>query len=117
MSKNRVVINIAGSSYRVLSEESAEYVRLVSEEVDARITRAKKSSSDISSLMAAILTAMDFCDLYRKSVKNKAELESQNRSIRDINESLRMENNILRAKIGKLEMKLSALTTKKNGKN
>lgn len=117
MSKNRVVINVAGSSYRILSEESSEYVRLVSEEVDEKITNAKKSSSDISNLMAAILTAMDFCDLYRKSIKNKADLENQNRTTKEVNESLKIENNILRTKIAKLEMKLSTLNNKNNIKN
>lgn len=116
MSKNRVRVNIAGSSYTILSEESEDYVHSIGEEVDAKISDIKKSSSDISSLMAAILTAMDFCDLYKKSIANNNGLEDESKETFNANESLRKENNALRARINNLEMKLNSINMKKHGK-
>ena len=116
MEKNRVRINVAGSTYTILSEEEESYVKAIGEEVDKKISEIKKRSSDISSLMAAILTAMDFCDLYRKSLSEKNKINNENKNHFNITESLRKENSLLREKIGDLEMKLRAINMKNNVK-
>ena len=116
MSKNRVRLNIAGSIYTILSEENENYVRSVGDEIDKKINQIKKSSTDISSLMAAILTAMDFCDLYKKSIENQRDLENKNKNYYSMNENLRTENNTLKIKIDSLEKKLNAMSIKNNGK-
>ncbi len=112
MQKNRVKVNIAGSSYIVLSEENEDYIRNISEDVDEKIKDIKKSSTDISSLMAAILTAMDFCDFYKKSESASAEFKKQNQNYINANESLRKENSELRKRLSEMEMKLQAISIK-----
>ncbi len=114
MAKNRVRVNIAGSSYVVLSEENEDYIRTISEDIDKKINDIKKSSTDISSLMAAILTAMDFCDFYKKSTSVSSEFSNKIQTYINANESLRQENSELRKKISDLEMKLQALSIKSN---
>ncbi len=116
MQKNRVKVTIAGSSYMILSEENEDYVRSVSEEIDKKIESIKKSSSDISSLMAAILTAMEFCDLYKKSISTSSELNVKSQNYINVNEKLRLENSELRKRISDLEMKIGAINIKNSNR-
>ena len=124
MPKNRVRLNIAGSDYNFLSDENEGYVRSVGAQVDSKIREAKKVSSDISTLMAAILTSMDFCDLYRKSVNNLYNLENRiNEYLNNITKSqveiekLRAENKDLINRISDLEIKISSMDSGRNLEN
>lgn len=120
MSKNRVRLNIAGSEYTFLSEEEEGYVRSIGFQVDSKIREAKKVSSDISTLMAAILTSMDFCDLYGKSINNLYNLQNRTNEYLETaakaqmeTERLREENNLLKKKISTLEEKIQMKNIKK----
>ena len=113
MLKNKVRVNIAGSNYVVLSEEEESYTKLVAEEVNKKIEEIKKSSSDISSLMAAILTAMDFCDLYSKSILTISNLNIKGEEHIKEKEMLQKENSELKKKIFEMEKKIKILESKK----
>lgn len=106
MEKNRIKINIAGSSYVILSDESEGYVRSIADEINSKVELIGRKSSDISNLMAAILTAMDFCDLYKKTIKIADEMERNYKNYASVNERLRKENSGLRRIISGLEAKL-----------
>ena len=112
MLKNKVRVNIAGSYYVILSDEEESYTKLIAEEVNKKIEEIKKSSSDISSLMAAILTAMDFCDLYSKSILTLSNSNIKDEQRVKEKENLQKENSELKKKINEMEKKIKFLENK-----
>lgn len=121
MSKNRVKLNIAGYDCAILSEESEGYIRSVGAEVDSKIREIMKKNSDISTLMAAVLSSMEFCDFYRKSMEKSKSFEGRIREYLETAakaqvtaEKLRGENESLRKKVSDLEIKLGSLNMKKD---
>ena len=62
MSKNKIIISIAGSELVVMTEESREYTTMLANTVDRKIRDLLASSSKVTTPMACILTCLDLCD-------------------------------------------------------
>lgn len=120
MTKNRVKINIAGYDCAIISEESEGYIRSVCAQIDSKIRNMMKSNSNISTLMAAIVTSMDFCDVYRKSTQEVQNLEIRMKEYLEAATSLEVgaqklkeENQVLRKRVADLEMRLRSVSIKR----
>lgn len=66
MAKTKVSVNICGSDYVILSDESESYVRTIALEVDEQINESLKNNIRKSLSKAAILVAMNYCDKSKK---------------------------------------------------
>lgn len=75
--KNRVKLKICGYDFIVSSEDSEEYMIQTAQTVEKRIVMTSNSSSGMSTSMAAIFTAMEYCDEAQKAQKTADNLRSQ----------------------------------------
>lgn len=71
MSKTKVKLRICDIDCTISSDDSEEYIRTISDEIDRAISAVLKKNDRISLSMAAIITAMTYCD---ESIKAKAKL-------------------------------------------
>ena len=72
MEKHIVKVNILNTEYSLVTEENDEYVSKLAKKVEENIEQAMLNNSNISTMSAAILTAMDFCD---KACKSEYKLQ------------------------------------------
>ncbi len=79
---NKVKLTIGGMNYYISSDENEEYVEKLGNELNQKIDELTKSNSSLSTTMAAVLSALEFCDERneaRKEVENiKKELKRVN---------------------------------------
>ncbi len=76
MDKKVHKLNIAGEEYRIVSDESTEYMQDLAREVDAKMTTILRSSH-VSTTQAAILVALQYADDATKNSGNADTLRSQ----------------------------------------
>lgn len=77
MEKNRVKMNICGTDYVITSDDDVEYMKTVGQEVEELMEEILKSNSRVSVTMAAVLTALKYCDQYKKAIENADNLRNQ----------------------------------------
>lgn len=107
MSKNKIIISIAGSELVVMTEESREYTTKLANIIDAKIRDLLASSSKVTTPMACILTCLDICDENEKSKLAASRMREEmknyferNAELEDKIEELERENAMLRRRIG-----------------
>ena len=76
------MVNISGSPYTILADESEEYVQKVSSYLDSKVTDIL-SGNRISSLDAMVLAGLNIADDYFKSLELNDSLRSQLKSCLD----------------------------------
>ncbi len=67
---------IAGEEYRIVSDESAEYMQNLARELDVKITSITKASR-VSTTQAAVLVALQYADDAQKNSGSADTLRSQ----------------------------------------
>ncbi len=102
MSKNKIVISIAGSEMVVMTEESREYTTKLANIIDLKMRQLLSSSSKVTTPMASILTCLDICD---ENEKNKAAAAR----LRDEIKSYYERNIELETKVSRLEDEIEIL--------
>ena len=68
--KIKVRINIVGSEFTVLSQDSESYTLSIAKEVDEKIGEIRSANPNISITAAVMLAALNFCDCAKKSEKD-----------------------------------------------
>lgn len=85
--KKRVVVQIEGRNYVVITTEDEKYVNSVADEVISRIRKATQASKNFDTRDCAILAALDLCDDRNKAVKkSKALVGKADKIIQNTNE-------------------------------
>ncbi len=102
MSKNKIIISIAGSELVVMTEESREYTTRLANIIDLKMRDLLSSSSKVTTPMASILTCLDLCD---ENEKNKAAAAR----LRDEIKSYYERNIELETKLSRLEDEVDML--------
>ncbi|MBQ8605139.1 MAG: cell division protein ZapA [Clostridia bacterium] len=107
MSKNKIIISIAGSELVVMTEESREYTTMLANTVDRKIRDLLASSSKVTTPMACILTCLDLCDENEKAKAAATRLRDEiknyyerNAELEDRVEELEQELAVLRRRNG-----------------
>ena len=67
MEKNKVRVTIAGITYSLLTEETAEYTTELASEVDAKLAEMQGANPFMSTNQAAMLLAIEFADKAKKA--------------------------------------------------
>lgn len=65
--RNRVELRIAGKDYAIVGSEPEEYIQKVGHYIDKKMTEIMRSSSSLSTSLAAVLTAINVADDFFKS--------------------------------------------------
>jgi Cell division protein ZapA. len=77
MSKNRIKLNICGSECVISSDDSESYVRSIGDEVEKAMKGIIEKDERISVTLAAIITALSYCDESHKASGSADNLRSQ----------------------------------------
>lgn len=77
MGRNRVVLHICDMDFPVSTDNSIDYVRVLGDEIDTKMKEILSSSTRVSVTQAAVLTALDFLDMYHKSGENMDSVRAQ----------------------------------------
>lgn len=75
---NQIKLTVGGINYTVKSDESAEYLNKLGDELEMRLRRIVKRNPTMSTTMAAIMAALEASDEAKKA---KAELEQLKRQL------------------------------------
>ena len=70
-------LNICGSDYILVSEDSESYMHLVGEKVDEKLSEVLTKNPKLSVSMAAVLSSLEFCDEVMKTQEKFESLKSQ----------------------------------------
>lgn len=75
--KNRVKLKICGNEFYILSQDSEEYIRTVADKVERSLQSLMNRSPNMSTTMAAVFTALEFCDEAAKATESADNLRAQ----------------------------------------
>lgn len=81
--KNRVKLNIAGCEITIGSDDNESYIRETGAIVDEHIRKVMEQTPNMSTTLAAIFAALDFCDEANKERKTADNLRDQIKSYFD----------------------------------
>lgn len=109
MPKNRVKVSIMDAEYIVLSDEDESYVIETAAEIEKKIMTIINSNSRISMLMATTLTAMDYCDIAKKSNLASDNLRSQIKDYLEESSKSRAQLEESKKEIAKLNREIQTL--------
>lgn len=99
--KNRTVVTICDMEFSLIGDENEEYTKKVAEHVDKRMKEVS-DSAEISTLDAAVLSAINIADDYFRQVDSAENMRSQLKDYFDEISRLKDENAELRRENGKL---------------
>lgn len=77
MAKNKIKLNICGFECGLCSNEDENYIRSIGSEVQQAINDMMESNERLSVTMAAIITALNYCDEAHKSADTADNLRTQ----------------------------------------
>lgn len=112
MEKNRVKLTICGSEYTILTDDSIEYTAALSDELDEKIRAVLNDNSGVSVTQAAVLTALEYCDMYKKAEKSADNLRGQIKDYLVDSERARTEVEFTRREVERLNREVQKLQAK-----
>jgi cell division protein ZapA len=113
MEKNRVKLNINGNDYIITTDDDIDYVADLGRELDEMIRKLIKENPRLSITQAAILCALDYADLAKKSELSAENLRSQIQDYLEDAARARTDAEITRREAERLSKELSALRSKR----
>ncbi len=84
MEKNRVAIRVAGQEFKLAGDESEQYMREISEEVNARIDRMQRQYPTLSTANAVLLVCLNMADELKKLRSDYEQLDSRIAQLREM---------------------------------
>lgn len=109
MAKNRVHLKIGGSAYTVLTDDAPEYVEELAEELDKEMRSIINENPSLSVTQAAVLTALDKADTCKKCTASSDNLRAQIKDYLEDSARARMEVDVARREIERLNREISSL--------
>lgn len=117
MSKNRVKLNICGSECVIGSDDSESYVRAIGDEVEKAMEDIIGKNDRISITMAAIITALSYCDEAHKSSDSADNLRSQIKDYLEDSSHSRTEAEEAKRELERLKREIQALRARLSDKD
>jgi cell division protein ZapA (FtsZ GTPase activity inhibitor) len=93
---------IAGEEYRIVSDESSDYMQELAHELDAKMTSILRGSK-ISTTQAAILVALQYADEAIKNSGNADSLRSQLKSYLEDSAQAKSERDFYKRELERLK--------------
>lgn len=112
---NKVRVTIAGTQYAVATTDPEKYVGALAQKLDSDIAKLLDANDKLTVTKAAVFCAMEYLDEYQKSMSSAENMRSQIQGyiadaahaklaedkLREENEALRCELDVLRAQLQK----------------
>lgn len=105
-SKNHMRLKICGTEYALCSDDSEGYMKEQGEKVEQHIRQMMKDNPSLSISMAAVLTALEYCDDATKSKDTADNLRVQIKEYLSEAARVRGENDELRRRVDELNFQL-----------
>ncbi|MEG0979282.1 MAG: cell division protein ZapA [Oscillospiraceae bacterium] len=115
MEKTKVKLSICGSDYFIFTDDDVKYVNDLGNELDERLSKLVHESSRISITQAAILVALEYADTAKKAVDSADNLRNQIKEYLEDSARYKMEAEVARRDIERLNRELQSLRTKQSG--
>lgn len=112
MEKNRVNLKICGSSYSILTEDDPEYVEGLGEIIDKEMKAVSQEAPSLSLTQCAVLVALDQTDACKKATASADNLRAQIKDYLEDSARARMEVDVARREIERLNREISNLRNK-----
>lgn len=112
MSRNRIVLNICGTDCAIFSDDDEGYIRSVGVEVDKAITGILHHNDRISVTMAAMLTALNYCDMNHKATEGADSLRTQIKDYLEDSSRARLEAEESKREVERLKREIQTLRTR-----
>lgn len=77
MAKNKIRLEICGCELTLCSDDSETYIRSIGDEVRQAISDTLEQNSRFSVTMAAVITALNYCDASHKAAESADNLRTQ----------------------------------------
>ena len=74
---NQIKLTVGGINYTVKSDESAEYLEQLGDELEERLRRITKRNPTISTTMVAVIAALEASDELHKAKAETARLKKE----------------------------------------
>lgn len=75
--RNKVELRIAGKDYTIVGTEPEEYIQKVGHYIDKKMTEIMRSSTSLSTSLAAVLTAINVADDFFKSRESEMDARKE----------------------------------------
>lgn len=75
--RNKVEIRIAGKDYKLVGVDSDEYMQRIGLYVDKKMNEILRSSNNLSTSMAAVLTSLNIAEEYMRSKDREEALKKE----------------------------------------
>ncbi len=112
----RIRLVVAGIEYYINTDEAESYMRAVGDAVDAKIAELSKSSPCLSTTMAAVLCALQYCDDCNKLTEEVASLRQQLKVTQEESACAGLESGEARREIERLNRENIRLRDKLSGR-
>ena len=112
MEKNKVNLKICGSSYTIVTEDDPEYVENLGELIDKEMKLVSQNAPSLSMTQCAVLVALDQADACKKSTALSDNLRAQIKDYLEDASRARMEVDVARREIERLNREISNLREK-----
>lgn len=115
MGKNRVVLNICGNECALVTEDSESYVHSLGTEVEKEMVALMEKNNRVSLTMAAIITALNYCDEMHKAAASADNLRSQIKDYLEDSSRSRLEADEARREIERMKREIQTLRARLAG--
>ena len=115
MGKNKVQIKICGATYSIITDDDTEYVEELGEFIDSEMKNISSQIPSLSSMQCAVLVALDQADSCKKATASADNLRAQIKDYLEDSARARMEVDVARREIERLNREISNLREKLNG--
>ena len=112
MSKNRIKLNICGSECVISSDDSESYIRSIGDEVEMAMEDILTKNERISITMAAIITALSYCDESHKATGGADNLRSQIKDYLEDSTRARTESEESKRELDRLRREIQTLRSR-----
>ena len=115
MNKNKIRLNICGSECTITSDDNETYVLAIGDEVEKSMKGIMEKNDRVSLTMAAIITALSFCDETHKAVATADNLRSQIKDYLEDSSRCRLEADEARREIERMKREIQTLRARLSG--
>lgn len=114
MNKNKVQVKIGGATYTIVTEDDPQYVEMLAEEISNEIRTVCNSNPSLSMTQAAVLVALDQADDCKKASASADNLRVQIKDYLEESARAKMEVEVARREVERLNREISDLREKLN---
>lgn len=109
---NKVKLNIGGVDLILNTTEDPKYMQQLADEVNARIRELTRNSTYVSTTMASVITALEFCDKLKKNYCEIGDMSTDISKLETEITELRLESEEARREIERINNENQRLRAK-----